>query len=119
MSAPNHPRLEGQPPAATGPYAAQPATARTAVGEPTGAARKGVRTALRSDPRRGDGRHPVAWLRIVSPPRGAVPTATSRCACGRDRSAVGKRRVLALITDHEAHRATCPLRHSQEGRTAA
>nr|WP_244302198.1 hypothetical protein [Streptomyces viridosporus] len=118
MTTPTRPRLEGQPPPPTGPRTAQPAPPPTAVGEPTNAARQGVLSALRPDPRRGDGRHPVAWLHIAAP-RGAVPTATSRCACGRDRSAVGKRRVLALITDHEAHRATCPLRRSPEGRTAA
>ncbi|MFJ4568275.1 hypothetical protein ACIP4U_32310 [Streptomyces caelestis] len=88
------------------------------MGEPKGAARKGVRTACSSDPHGDDGRRPVAWLHIVAP-RGTVPTATSRCACGRDRSAVGKPRVLALIDDHAAHRDACPLRNSQEGRAAA
>ncbi|MEU2857636.1 hypothetical protein ABZ672_04290 [Streptomyces mirabilis] len=88
-----------------------------AVGEPKGVA-EGVPTAVRSDPQQGDGRYPAAWLHICAP-RGAVPTATSKCLCGRDRSAVGRARVLALITDHEAHRDTCPLRTPQEGRTAA
>ncbi|MFE2466788.1 hypothetical protein [Streptomyces mirabilis] len=87
------------------------------VGEPKGVA-EGVPTAVRPDPQQGDGRYPVAWLHICAP-RGAVPTATSKCLCGRDRSAVGRARVLALITDHEAHRDTCPLRTPQEGRTAA
>ncbi|MFC8431648.1 hypothetical protein [Streptomyces sp. NPDC057253] len=105
-------------PAPDGPHAADQAEPRPAVSEPTGAARKGVRTALRPDPQTGDGRYPVAWLRI-SAPRGATPTATSTCLCGRDRSAVGKRQVLALITDHEDHRANCPFRASPEGRTAA
>ncbi|MDX3841802.1 hypothetical protein [Streptomyces europaeiscabiei] len=100
------------------PRAAEPAAPPTAVGELAGAARKGARTALRPDPQTGDGRYPVAWLHIVAP-RGATPTATSKCLCGRDRSAVGHRRVLALITDHTAHRDTCPLRTNQEGRTAA
>jgi hypothetical protein len=90
----------------------------TAVGEPKGAARKGVRTAVGSDPQTGDGRYPVAWLHIVAP-RGAVPTATSKCLCGRDRSAVGHGKVLALIETHEAHRDLCPLRSNQEGRAAA
>ncbi|WP_258017728.1 hypothetical protein [Streptomyces noursei] len=64
-----------------------------------------------SDPHpTGDGRYPVAWLHI-SAPRGAVPTATSKCCCGRDKSAVGRTKVLALIEDHEAHRVTCPWRH--------
>ncbi|POX44972.1 hypothetical protein C3488_31080 [Streptomyces sp. Ru72] len=60
----------------------------------------------------------MAWLHIVAP-RGAVPTATSRCLCGWDRSAVGRARVLALINAHSAHRDTCPLRNPQEGRAAA
>ncbi|MFF3815793.1 hypothetical protein ACFYYD_04080 [Streptomyces bluensis] len=102
----------------TGPRSAEPAAPRTAVGEPTGAARKGVPSAVRSDPPRGDGRYPVAWLHIVAP-RGATPTATSKCLCGRDRSAVGGKRVLALIEEHEDHRDRCPLRAPQEGRTAA
>ncbi|NEC84968.1 hypothetical protein G3I71_03630 [Streptomyces sp. SID12501] len=67
---------------------------------------------------RGDGRYPVAWLHICAPGR-ATPTATSRCECGRDRSAVGHPRVLALIDDHTAHRDTCPLRTTTEGRAAA
>ncbi|MFF8944536.1 hypothetical protein ACF1A5_20140 [Streptomyces sp. NPDC014864] len=52
----------------------------------------------------------MAWLHI---------TATFRCLCGRDRSAVGHRRVHALITDHHDHRATCPLHTAQEGSAAA
>ncbi|MDX3308933.1 hypothetical protein P1S61_07425 [Streptomyces sp. ME08-AFT2] len=100
------------------PHPAEPASPHTTVGEPAGAARKGAPTALRPDPSMGDGRYPVAWLHIVAP-RGVTPTATSKCLCGRDRSAVGHRRVLALITDHSAHRDTCPLRTPQEGRTAA
>ncbi|WP_247694388.1 hypothetical protein [Streptomyces sp. B93] len=118
MSAPTRPHLKSITPTPTSPDPAQPAAPQTAVGEPKGAARKGVRTALRPDGQQGDGRYPVAWLHIRAP-RGAVPTATSRCECGRDRSAVGRRRVLALIADHTAHRDTCPLRSPQEGRTAA
>ncbi|WP_416972426.1 hypothetical protein [Streptomyces sp. 4F14] len=91
---------------------------RPVVGESANAARKGVLSALRPDARTGDGRHPVAWLTVTAP-RGATPTARSWCACGRDRSAVGARRVLALIADHTAHRDTCPLRNPQEGRPAA
>ncbi|MDX3576712.1 hypothetical protein [Streptomyces sp. FL07-04A] len=87
------------------------------MGEPKGIA-EGVPPAVRPDPSRGDGRYPVAWLHICAP-RGTVPTATSKCLCGRDRNAVGHARVLALITDHEAHRDTCPLRTPQEGRAAA
>ncbi|MDI3423625.1 hypothetical protein [Streptomyces luteolus] len=92
------------------------------MGAPKGGA-EGVIPALRPDPHpakspRPDGRYPVAWLHICAP-RDAVPTATSRCECGRDRSAIGRHRVLALIEDHAAHRSTCPLRVPQEGRAAA
>ncbi|MCX4590878.1 hypothetical protein OG819_14260 [Streptomyces sp. NBC_01549] len=116
MSTPTHPPLEGQP-RAKGPKPAELAAHRTAVGEPKGVA-EGVPIAVRPDPQQGDGRYPIAWLHICAP-RGAVPTATSRCLCGRDRSAVGHTRVLALIDDHTAHRDECPIRSSQEGRTAA
>ncbi|MEV0443986.1 hypothetical protein AB0I84_45480 [Streptomyces spectabilis] len=88
------------------------------MGAPKGVARKGVLTALRPDPHRGNGQYPIAWLHICAP-LGAIPTATSRCACGWDRSAVGRRQVLALVDDHAAHRDVCPLRSSQEGRAAA
>ncbi|WP_327395411.1 hypothetical protein [Streptomyces phaeochromogenes] len=60
----------------------------------------------------------MAWLHIRAP-RGTIPTATSKCLCGRDRSATGHGKVHALIADHEAHRDTCPIRTPQEGRTAA
>ncbi|MBD3004331.1 hypothetical protein IEJ02_09485 [Streptomyces sp. 5-10] len=62
----------------------------------------------------------MAWLHITAPPDWqAMPTATSTCSCGRDRSAVGRRRVLALIADHEAHKTSCPLRSSREEKNAA
>ena len=117
MSAPPRLPLKSITPAPTGPRAAQPAAVRPAVGEPKGAA-EGVRTALRPDRHGGDGRRPIAWLTISAPGRGAIPIATSWCACGRDRSAVGTRRVLALAADHDSHRALCPLRNPQEGRAA-
>ncbi|NUP43061.1 MAG: hypothetical protein HOY76_40100 [Streptomyces sp.] len=60
----------------------------------------------------------MALLHIRAP-YGATPTATSKCLCGRDRSAIGRPKVLALITDHTAHRDVCPLRTTQEGRNAA
>ncbi|MFG2464047.1 hypothetical protein ACGFXB_01035 [Streptomyces canus] len=118
MSPPPRPLLKSITATLPGPRTALPAAPRTAVGEPTGAARKGVPIALRPDPQPEDGRYPLAWLTIIAP-RGAVPTATSTCLCGRDRSAVGHRRVLDLIADHEDHRTSCPLRTPQEGRTAA
>ncbi|REE62411.1 hypothetical protein BX257_5031 [Streptomyces sp. 3212.3] len=118
MSAPSRPPLKSLPATSTGPRAAAQAAPGPAVGGPKGAAREGVSTAPRSDPHRGGGRYPVAWL-CISAPRGAVPTATSKCQCGRDRSAVGHTKVLALIEDHTAHRDACPLRTNQEGRQAA
>ncbi|TQJ54685.1 hypothetical protein FBY34_2468 [Streptomyces sp. SLBN-115] len=118
MSAPPRPPLKSLPVTSTVPRAAAQATPVPAVGEPEGAARKGVPIALRSDAHQGGGRYPIAWLHICAP-RGAVPTATSKCLCGRDRSAVGHTQVLALIEDHSAHRDTCPLRTNQEGRQAA
>lgn len=118
MSTRLRPQLKSLPATPTGPRAAAQAAPAPAVGEPKGAARKGVPSALRPDPRQGDGRNPIAWL-CISAPRGAVPTATSKCLCGRDRSAVGHTKVLALIEDHTDHRDVCPLRINQEGRQAA
>ncbi|UUU32087.1 hypothetical protein JIX56_20460 [Streptomyces sp. CA-210063] len=118
MSALPRPALKSLPVTPTSPRAAAQAVPGPAVGEPKGAARKGVPSALRPDPQQGDGRYPIAWLCICAP-RGAVPTATSKCLCGRDRSAVGHTKVLALIEDHTAHRDACPFRTNQEGRQAA
>ncbi|MFF6977382.1 hypothetical protein ACFZAV_06460 [Streptomyces sp. NPDC008343] len=118
MNTPSRPRLKSITPTPPRPRTAEPASPSTAVGVPTGAARKGVPSAPRPDPQAGDGRYPVAWLRITAP-YGATPTARSTCLCGRDQPAFGERRVLELIADHEDHRAHCPLRTPQEGRTAA
>jgi hypothetical protein len=112
------PPLKSIPHAPTGPDAARTATPAAAVGVPESAARQGVRTVLRSDPRRGDGRYPVGWL-TVRAPYGATPSAESVCLCGRDQRALGISRVLALIADHDDHRTACPLRMNQEGRAAA
>ncbi|MDT9682650.1 hypothetical protein RND61_11305 [Streptomyces sp. TRM76323] len=96
---------------------AEPAPAPGGGGAPKVAA-EGVRSAVRPEPHPGDGRRIVAMLHVTAPGRRAVPTATSVCACGRNRSAVGHRRVAVLIEEHAAHRAACPLRHHAE-RTAA
>ncbi|MGW3413859.1 hypothetical protein [Streptomyces sp. NPDC000888] len=117
MSTPLRPPLKSLPSAPSGSRAAGQAAPGSAVGEPKGGA-EGVLPALRPDAPQGDGRYPVAWL-CISAPKGAIPTATSRCLCGRDRSAVGHPRVLALIVNHTAHRDECPLRTTQEGRAAA
>ncbi|MEV5310531.1 hypothetical protein [Streptomyces sp. NPDC052610] len=118
MSTQGRPLLKSLTDTPAGPHAAEAAAPPAAVGGPKGAARKGVPSALRSGPHPGDGRYFIAFLHI-SAPRGATPTATSTCLCGRNRSAIGHRKVLALIEDHNTHRDTCPLRTRQEGRTAA
>ncbi|MGW6911944.1 hypothetical protein [Streptomyces sp. NPDC054940] len=104
--------------AVNSPQGAVQGLPRPSVGIPKVAARKGVLSALRPDSQQDDGRYPVAWLTIRAP-YGATPTATSKCLCGRNRTAVGHKRVLALIADHTAHRDLCPLRNPQEGRDAA
>ncbi|MEU8877582.1 hypothetical protein AB0D24_41935 [Streptomyces javensis] len=110
-----HPESAGNPP----PAAVQ-APPETTAGAPTGAARQGVPSVPGYDGQQGDRRYPIAWLHITAPPDWqATPTATSTCACGRDRSAVGRQRVLALIADHEAHKTPCPLRSTQEEKNAA
>ncbi|WP_367323531.1 hypothetical protein [Streptomyces sp. HUAS ZL42] len=116
MSTPPRLSLKSITETPSGPSAAPQPVDTTAVGAPKVAARKGVRTC--PDPQQGDGRYPVAWLHIRAP-YGATPSATSTCLCGRHRTAVGERRVHALITDHTAHRDNCPLRAPREGRTAA
>lgn len=78
---------------------------------------EGVPTAVRPDRQTGDGRYPIAWL-TISAPRGAVPSATSVCACGRNLFAAGHRKALALIADHADHKTRCPLRTDQEGAAA-
>jgi hypothetical protein len=118
MNTPSRPPLKSITRTTTAPRTAEPALPPATVGDPKGAARQGVRTALRPDPRQSDGRYPIAWLHI-SAPRGATPTARSTCLCCWDRSAVGHRKVHALIEAHTAHRDECPLRTPREGRPAA
>ncbi|WP_433572842.1 hypothetical protein [Streptomyces sp. CA-251247] len=117
MSAPHPPRPKSLASAATGPRAAEQAVAPQGVGAPKVVA-EGVPSAVLPDPHQPDGRYPVAWLHI-SAPRAAVPTATSKCTCGWDRSAIGRNKVRHLIDLHTTHRDTCPLRTPQEGRQAA
>ncbi|MCQ6245242.1 hypothetical protein [Streptomyces malaysiensis] len=120
MNTPRRPHLKSIPSTTDQPRPAEPGPASDSRRAPRNVGRKAVPSALRSDQQQGDGRYPVAWLHITAPPDWrAVPTATSKCLCGRDRSAVGRRRVLALIADHEAHKTACPLRTPQEGATAA
>ncbi|SEQ73621.1 hypothetical protein SAMN04487983_1007227 [Streptomyces sp. yr375] len=102
------------------PHAAVPAGQQTAVGARV-AARQGVLSARRSEPRPDDGRRPVAWLHIMAPPDWSVtPSARSWCLCGYDRHAVGRAAVARLVEDHTAHSAACPrIARTLEGRTAA
>lgn len=118
MSDPDSPRLKSIP-TPNQPHSAEPGPATSGRGAPKNAARRASSSALRPEPHAGDGRYPLAWLHITAPGRGATPTATSVCACGRDRFAIGHRKVLALVEDHAAHRDLCPLRTSPEGRAAA
>ncbi|WP_433341262.1 hypothetical protein [Streptomyces sp. CA-253872] len=98
---------------------ATPAAPATAVGEPEGAARKGVVVALRPKPHPTGQRYPVGGLHIIAPPR-RTPRARSWCVCGRDRTATGTPAVLALVAEHTQHRTTCRrLNPATEGRAAA
>ncbi|MFD8550376.1 hypothetical protein ACFV08_01950 [Streptomyces fradiae] len=109
------PALKSPTPTTGHPHPAQPAPARGSGGAPKVAA-EGV--PFSPDPHPPTGPSIVGMLHITAPGRGAVPTATSLCACGRNRSAVGHRRVAALIAEHTAHRTACPLRHHTGRNTA-
>ncbi|MFI6960767.1 hypothetical protein [Streptomyces sp. NPDC050255] len=115
MSTPPRPRLEGHPPT-PGPSLAEPARAAFRGGAAKGVA-EGVPSAVLPDQQTGDGRYPIAWL-TISAPRGAIPSATSVCECGRNLFAAGHRKALALIADHADHKTRCPLRTDQEGAAA-
>ncbi|WP_244315959.1 hypothetical protein [Streptomyces albidochromogenes] len=118
----------------TGPYAALRLVDAAAVGDPKGAARKGVRTS--PEPQTGDPANPTPerpGVRIYAPPvyrhhydgarwskrYGDTPAAAYACRCGHTGSATGVRAVAALLTKYDLHRDTCPLRSPEEGRAAA
>ncbi|MET8740301.1 hypothetical protein [Streptomyces sp. NPDC004728] len=107
-----HSPLKRLPSTPTGPGHAEPAPAASAGGAPKDVA-EGDPSSVRSDLQSGDGRYPIAWL-TISAPRGAVPTATSVCECGRNLFAAGRHKALALIDDHNRHRTRCPLRTTEE-----
>ncbi|MFF3872539.1 hypothetical protein [Streptomyces sp. NPDC001978] len=128
MTTPNSPHLEGQPQPTNHPRPARPAAPRTAVGEPKGAARKGVPSALRSNrfPTHGagPGSDPMPdrpGIRIYAPPvyrdhwdgarwskrHAATPTAAYACTCGQTSTARGQDAVADLVADYDAHKATC------------
>ncbi|MEU9071883.1 hypothetical protein AB0D60_33995 [Streptomyces sp. NPDC048306] len=143
MSTPGRPSLKSITPTPTGPHAAPQPADRAAVGEPKGAARQGVVTALRSN-RFPSGGHPAAGqdptpdrpgLRISAPPvyrhhydgarwskrYSATPTAAYACPCGETRTARGQDAVAALVGEYAAHKHFCtgtPAAPS-EGRAAA
>nr|WP_202560117.1 hypothetical protein [Streptomyces sp. SID5914] len=142
MSTPGRPRLEGQPTPPTDPHAARPGPVPAAVGEPKGAARQGVVTALRSNRFQARDARPDAdptpdrpGIRISAPPvyrhhydgarwskrYAATPTAAYACPCGETRTARGQDAVAALVTEYAAHKHFCTgtPTASQEGRTAA
>ncbi|MFI8302594.1 hypothetical protein ACIF80_03900 [Streptomyces sp. NPDC085927] len=129
MTTAPRPRLEGQPSAPTDPHAAEPGIVRPAMGEPKGAARQGVVTALpRSNRFPTRDIHPSAdptperpGIRICAPPvyrhhwdgarwstrHGDTPTAAYACPCGQTSTATGPRAVAALVTEYDAHRPGC------------
>uniref|UniRef100_UPI001FE7A546 hypothetical protein n=1 Tax=Streptomyces glaucescens TaxID=1907 RepID=UPI001FE7A546 len=112
----------------TGPHAAESHDVRPVVGEPKGAARQGVVTALHSNRFPADGAHPRAdptperpGIRIYAPPvyrhhydgarwstrPGGTPTAAYACPCGRTGTARGQDAVAALVTEYAAHKHFC------------
>ncbi|WP_197972704.1 hypothetical protein [Streptomyces gossypiisoli] len=143
MTGPNSPHLDCPTPAPTGPHAAPQPVDATAVGEPKGAARKGVVSAL---PRSGrfpaDAARPspdptpdAPGIRIYAPPvyrhhydgarwskrYGSTPTAAYACPCGQTGTATGPNSVAALVAEYEAHKHFCTGAPAvlTEGRTAA
>ncbi|WP_328729031.1 hypothetical protein OG796_16295 [Streptomyces jietaisiensis] len=125
MSAPDRLPLKSIPPATDGPHPAVPTAPPAAVGEPKGAARKGVVTALFSNrsPVRPDAdpTPETPGIRIFAPPvyrrhydgarwstrHGALPSAAYACLCGQTGAATGPDAVAALVTEYEAHRSGC------------
>jgi hypothetical protein len=86
-----------------------------AVGEPKDAARKGVPSALGSDPHTVtiSGITPGLQVRLTSP-----PVADWHCSCGHHERARGRAAVIELTT--RVRVGTCPHTDAtQEGRAAA
>ncbi|SCD90598.1 hypothetical protein GA0115242_116832 [Streptomyces sp. SolWspMP-5a-2] len=128
MTGPDSPHLDCPTPSTTGRHAAPQPVNPTAVGEPKGAARKGVVTALRSKKFAASDVHPSAdptpdqpGLRIFAPPvyrdhwdgacwstrEGSPPSAAYACRCGQTGTARGARRVAALVAEYDAHTSAC------------
>lgn len=113
---PSRPLLKSLPGAPSGPGAAGHAATTPAVGEPKGAARKGVPSALRSD------QHPVTATGIMPGLQirtTGVPVADWLCSCGHHERARGRAAVTELTG--RVHVGVCPHRTApvQEGRTLA
>ncbi|MFF6949337.1 hypothetical protein ACFZAD_11840 [Streptomyces iakyrus] len=127
-------------PATRPPFAAPQPGDTTAVGEPKGAARQGVVSALpRSNrPAARPGVDPTPdqpGIRIFAPPvyrhhydgarwstrPGALPTAAYACHCGQTGTATGPDNVAALVSEYDAHRSACTgaPATTPEGRAAA
>ncbi|GGX15278.1 hypothetical protein GCM10010383_51560 [Streptomyces lomondensis] len=134
MTAPTPPALDCPTVRPIRLHAAPQPVDAAAVGEPTGVARKGVRTS--PEPQAGDPDNPTPerpGLRIYAPPvyrdhydgarwskrYGDTPTAAYACRCGQTGNATGARAVAALLSKYDIHRDTCPLRRTEEGRAAA
>lgn len=136
------PRSKSRTRTPAGLHAAPQPVDAAAVGEPKGAARKGVVTALRSNRFPTAGAHPSTdptperpGIRIYAPPvyrhhydgarwstrHGDTPTAAYACPCGHTDWARGAEAVAALVTDYAAHQHVCtgaPAPHT-ERRNAA
>ncbi|MGW4442301.1 hypothetical protein [Streptomyces sp. NPDC004682] len=125
---PARPRLKSITTTPIDSRAAEPAAPPAAVGEPTGAARKGVVTALRPDRHRATDVRPSAdptperpGIRIFAPPvyrnhcdgarwsqrTAATPTGAYTCACGEVATATGAEAVAALARAYAAHVSAC------------
>ncbi|MGW4491349.1 hypothetical protein [Streptomyces sp. NPDC004376] len=136
------PRLKSLTAVPTGRRAAEPAPPSAAVGEPKGAARKGVVAALRSnrlnstDARpSGDPTPERPGIRMYAPPvyrhhwdgarwstrHDRTPTAAYACPCGQTGTAQGARSVAALVAEYDAHKSGCTGKPAapRERRTAA
>jgi len=97
-----------------GPQDAVRAVPRTAVGEPKSAARKGVLSALCSDPQTVTitGIQPGLQVRFPEP-----PVADWLCSCGHHERARGRAAVMKLTA--RARAGDCPHTTTAEGRAAA
>ncbi|MEU1939127.1 hypothetical protein ACH49O_17285 [Streptomyces coeruleorubidus] len=136
----NPPPTKSHTDTAPRPQAAPQPVDTTADGEPKGAARKGVVTAL-PRPNRPAARPGVdptpdqPGIRIFAPPvyrhhydgarwstrPGALPTAAYACQCGQTGTATGPDNVAALVSEYDAHRSACTgaPAATPEGRAAA